>query len=323
MSSDSLNKSTAGRVVDYGNGTYSVYFFAAWAGDAYVHIGLRFNREGVLFLENVIKNKEKLITYTANYTNGSVIDIRPCALVNEDAQTLPPVLQSCAADLPVPLSDGYWKDRSVFVSFVCKSQQWTKQQISTCLADKKLILCGDSTLMQIEHSLTPIRGIDIVSHFVYPRVGNVVVRFKNGVLESDLLDRIVQPNCSSSNFVIVLNFAFHYGAFTNRAYLERIYHARLAVQRLMLRCPTSKIVIKLLHPRDNIFIEQSIHSANWVFYDMNRIIRRVFGGIGVHFLDIWDMVLSSFENKTVHMPPTVIVQEVHLMLSYICPEMVT
>ncbi|XP_006818190.1 NXPE family member 1-like, partial [Saccoglossus kowalevskii] len=233
-------------------------------------------------------------------------------------------LAPCTADLPIPLSDGYWKNRSVFVPLVCRSQQWTKQQAAICLGDKQLILCGDSTIKQIRKAIKTVFDInDIVFQFVYPRTGNIVVEFKTGVLESDLLDRISQNNCSTENYVIVLNFAFHYGAFTNRAFLERIYHAKLAVQRLMLRCPTSKIVIKLAHPRDNnVFIEQTIHSANWVFYDMNRMIRRVFGGIGVHFLDIWDMVSSSFEDNNVHMPHSVIVQEVYLMLSYICPELV-
>ncbi|XP_006822637.1 NXPE family member 2-like, partial [Saccoglossus kowalevskii] len=244
----------------------------------------------------------------------------PMTLIIKDTLQSPEILSPCSADLPVPLSDGYWKNRSVFVPLVCKSQQWTKQQAAICLNDTKLIICGDSTLMQMRQALrNNFKIADIVTQFVYPRTGNIVVRFKTGVLESDLLDRILRTNCSTANYVIVLNFAFHYGAFTNRAFLERIYHAKLAVQRLMLRCPTSKIIIKLAHPRDNIFIEQTIHSANWVFYDMNRMIRRVFGGIGVHFLDIWDMVSSSFQNNTVHMPNTVIVQEVHLMLSYICP----
>ncbi|XP_077868889.1 NXPE family member 4-like, partial [Saccoglossus kowalevskii] len=83
MSSDSLNKSTAGRVVDYGNGTYSVLFYAAWSGEANVHIALIINREGVQFLKNVIKNEERLITYTAEYSNGTSTEIRQCALVNE------------------------------------------------------------------------------------------------------------------------------------------------------------------------------------------------------------------------------------------------
>ncbi|XP_006815959.1 NXPE family member 3-like [Saccoglossus kowalevskii] len=232
-------------------------------------------------------------------------------------------LKPCAADLRIPLSDGYWYNKSVFVPLVCKSQQWTIDQAARCLADKQIILYGDSTLMQIGMVLKNTFKIKhIISTFVFPMVANAVMRFKKGVLESDRLDRISQVNCSIANHVIVLNFAYHFGAFTNRAYLERLYHAKLAVQNLLSRCPKSIVLIKLSHPRDNESIEQSVHSSNWVFYDMNRMIRRVFGGIGVRFWDIWDLVISSFENINVHMNTRVIVQEVHLMLSYICPELV-
>ncbi|XP_077864970.1 NXPE family member 1-like [Saccoglossus kowalevskii] len=341
MSSDSLNKSTAGRVVDYGNGTYSVFFYAAWSGEAHVHIELILNREGVLFLKNMLRNKEKLITYKAEYTDGTSTEIRHCALVNEGIwMNQCEYVNQHAMGNTVIICDkphNFTCDQLQNVTHEVKSMNAAAAAMITdvkYIFERKFVkpqLKGTPIALQIKDLLqspeilqpcTTDLPVPLSDGYWKDRTGDIVVKFKTGVLETDLLDRIVQSNCSTTNHVIVLNFAYHYGAFTNRAFLERIYQAKLAVQRLMLRCPTTKIVIKLAHPRDNAFIEQTIHSANWVFYDINRMIRRVFGGIGIHFLDIWDMVLSSFKKYTVHMPDTVIVQEVHLMLSYICPELV-
>ena len=77
-----------------------------------------------------------------------------------------PKLPLCGPDLPVSLSSGYWKDNLTFVPLMCRSQQWQKKDIETCLAGKELYMYGDSTLDQIIKGL-PFIKCSIIDTFLY------------------------------------------------------------------------------------------------------------------------------------------------------------
>ncbi|XP_006813525.2 NXPE family member 3-like [Saccoglossus kowalevskii] len=401
MMNRQFSASTAGRVADYGNGTYSVFFYAPWPGIAEVIIALEFTREAITFLRNAIKTKEMIFPITAKYTNGSRSGETQCFMANEgvwsnkceyvntnslgktslicnklnqfsceelknmisyvedldkfaasvmrhdahmfqspyhntllegmpmkikitDSSIQPPRPPPCGPDMPIPITDGYWKNRYTFIPLVCRSQQWTKPEASKCLQNKLFIVSGDSTIGQLVTSFKELFNYEgLENNFVCPRIGKTADRLR--ILESDLLDKFGQQDCRSKELVVVLNFFYHYALWSERAYLERIYRAKLAVLRLRERCPNTKVIIKLAHPVKNRELVRSVHSSNWIFYDMNRMARYVFGGIGVLFLDPWDLVVSSTRlyKEGVHSPPPVIYQEVYLLLSYICPELVS
>ncbi|XP_077986148.1 NXPE family member 3-like [Glandiceps talaboti] len=232
-------------------------------------------------------------------------------------------LPLCGPDLPVTLSSGYWKDNLTFVPLMCRSQQWQNEDMEKCLLGKELHVYGDSTLGQVSKSLRFLHVLPpklLHDHFLLLRGGAPIQYVKNMFFEGDFVDRI--RNCTSVTPVVIMNFCFHFGSWTTRTYLDRIFGAKYAVHRLFKRCPEAIVIIKLAHPRDNTDIVQKVHSSNYRFHDMNRMIRRVFGDIGVRFLDIWDLVSSHISDNNVHMTAPVITQELHLMLSYICPEMV-
>ncbi|XP_006820025.1 NXPE family member 3-like [Saccoglossus kowalevskii] len=398
MSNDILQKSTAGRILDHGNGTYSVYFYAAWSGTARITIALTFVREFINYLKDALKTKEQLMEFTGTYIDGNITETTTCHLINEgiwsgmceytnrnamgktvlvchkpvhvdcsklystkisgkrldllaeeeiartktlfDRKTDRVLLEGmpmnltihdspiylsklpiCGPDLPIPLSDGYWANNRTYISMVCRSQQWTQEQFDKCAANKKFVASGDSALREFIGVFSEFQG-HFDFHFMTPRIAGPIVTIWEPMFESDIIDNITQSECQSHNYVVILNFCFHYGAWSTRSFVERLVQVKLSVERLMKRCRNPKIIVKMSHSRDNVYMEQTIHSSNWSFYDMNRIIRRVFGGIGVHFLDVWDMVISSFYNITVHMDIHVVRQEFYLMLSYICPELV-
>ncbi|XP_077986128.1 NXPE family member 4-like [Glandiceps talaboti] len=390
-----LQKSTAGRVLDFGNGTYSIYFYAGWKGDAVIRVSLISYRESILFLNYLRSFDNMHIVWTATFSDGEKTELRNCTIINEgiwedkcyyvnslslgktaficekpeklSCETLSsashnlnametstakdmervsylfsgknqgeqiqvkidnaqehvsPELPSCEHDLPIALSSGYWKDNLTFVPLMCRSQQWLKEDMEKCLLGKHLYFYGDSTLLQIIHNLNSLdlRNANITFQFVFLRAGSPSQSVENMLFEGDYIDRI--QYCSVTTPVLILNSCFHFAAWATRAYLDRLFGAKYAVLRLLKRCPKAIVVIKLAHPRDNVDAVQSVHSANYIYHDMNRMIRRVFGGIGVRFLDIWDLVLSHPAKNEVHMPPHVIMQELYLMLSYICPDMV-
>ncbi|XP_077986147.1 NXPE family member 3-like [Glandiceps talaboti] len=400
MTNENLGTRTVGRVFDYGNGTYGIYFYAAWKGDASITIHLIRHREAILYEKFLHSFENKRIEFSASFTDGKLEEITNCFLTNglgiwhdkcgfvspsslgktalicekpeklscedlnstshklsgmfsqtagaidgisylferqyqnstvgnlitiniKDSNVTPLKLPLCGPDLPVTLSSGYWKDNLTFVPLMCRSQQWQTEDMEKCLLGKEIHMYGDSTLNQILGSLKRLKVIQSkLMHYQYLllRSGSPVQYVKNLFFEGDFVDRI--RNCTSVTPVVIVNFSFHFGSWTTRAYLDRIFGAKYAVLRLFKRCPKANVIIKLAHPRDNTDIVQRVHSSNYRFHDMNRMIRRVFGGIGVRFLDLWDLVLSHISDNNVHMPAPVITQEVYLMLSYICPEMV-
>ncbi|XP_077977081.1 NXPE family member 3-like [Glandiceps talaboti] len=246
-------------------------------------------------------------------------------VINIDDSNVTPELPPCGPDLPVPMSSGYWKTNLTFIPLMCRSQTWLQEDIERCLLGKHLYFYGDSTVHQIRHHLLdtfPVISSKLHVHdqFVLLRTGSRVQYYENMLFEGDLIDEIT--NCTSEIPLVILNFCFHFGSWTTRAYLDRLFGAKVAIVRLFSRCSNSIVVIKLAHPRENLNSVQSVHSPNVRFHDMDRMIRRVFGGIGVSFLDIWDLSMSHTSVDKVHMPPSVIRQEFYLMLSYVCPDMV-
>ena len=157
-------------------------------------------------------------------------------------------------------------------------------------------------------------------HFVLFRGGEPLQSVVDMSFEGDYIDKV--QDCKNITAVFLLNYCFHFNAWTTRAYLERLFHTKLSVVRLMQRCPNSIVIIKLSHPRKEVLNVQPYKAAIYVYHDMDRMIRRMFDDIPVNYLDIWDLVLSHPSKSEIHVSPHVIRQEVFLMLSYICPEMV-
>ncbi|XP_077980075.1 NXPE family member 3-like [Glandiceps talaboti] len=397
MFNQELHQRTAGKVIDHGNGTYSVYFYAAWKGKAHITVNLMCHREAILFLNHLYADESVHHGFAGRFHMevSSVVgntsqpeQSKPCSLCNEriwaDAcafinplslgrtafvcekpdnlscdtligydphvehvdpyitrlimdnlylfnveetrtpidSSVRPELPSCGPDLPVPMSNGYWKNYETFIPLMCKSQQWTKTDMAKCVTGKHLHFYGDSTLLGRYTSSLPSGqgGFKVNGMMLGFRAGGAARRIGHTIFEADYIDTHI--SCTTYTPVLVINFAFHFGSWATKPYLDRLFAAKLAMLRLFDRCPGSIVIIKLVHPRDNTRPEQAAHSSNYRFHDMNRMARRVFGGLGIRFLDIWDMVDSHSIANNVHPPGAICTQEINLLFSYICPDLV-
>ncbi|XP_070542964.1 NXPE family member 2-like [Ptychodera flava] len=237
LSNDIKHQRTAGRVFDHGNGTYDVYFHAAWTGAANITLMLYFTREAVHWLNTQVRGQEDRIGWIGIYTLdpenseegeysfchivnegtweneceyrnpvsigktvflcerpknfkcedmyalvGDVdgLNIRAAQMINESynmkifsrdyikasfaanpikleikepVDGVPvkngiPEVPLCDADQPVPISDGFWRDKMVYEYSSCKATQFSDQEIFQCLENRHLWFCGDSTMRQ-------------------------------------------------------------------------------------------------------------------------------------------------------------------------------
>ncbi|XP_077982454.1 NXPE family member 3-like [Glandiceps talaboti] len=418
MSNLNKGKTTAGRVVDYKNGSYSVYFYAGWSGLANITISLIHPSEAIDFIktsylpkerrvdwigyfkggiqkeksvcyiarESILKDKciyqnqnalggtvfvcdkprtlscDQLASYNVNKTSlGNHVKIllpqdqrylfarpylrtlladSPLKIVIQDADKdhhEKIKLPVCGAQLPIPISDGYWES-DIWTSKTCRTRHWTADEAKQCLQGKNVYMLGDSTLRQWHESVTQLLGqkvqrsiiqrswtdsnvnMSVVFQFHAIIIASATFQFWDQVFESDFINNIKLGNC---NHIIVLSLTYHFPAWPIKSYIERVIHVRQAIIRLQKQCPDVVVVIKSSHPRDHNSLESHIHSSDWTLFMMNKILRQVFDNLGISFIDIYDMALSHFAVNKVHMPmQTVIRQQIDMFLSYVCPNTV-
>ncbi|XP_006819525.1 NXPE family member 3-like [Saccoglossus kowalevskii] len=256
----------------------------------------------------------------------------------------------CESDLLEPLVTGYWLGMRWY-SLVCRNREWNHaKEVQKCLQDKDVYFIGDSTTRQWYQQMLDIAGypINATDDNWRKRVNTIpgdynvsgedaydmmVTDLKNNVnftfhhhalslhgfvpisrfpFSIDVLDELTAPKC---NYVIVISLWAHFDFWTTDSYTERLSMIAKGIQHLRGRCPNTVIAIKGSHVRNSML-------NYWIYYDMNRIMKDVFRGHGVFFIDIWDMnfafVAAHQGTMTIHMPMTLIKEEVYMFLSHAC-----
>ena len=142
---------------------------------------------------------------------------------------------------------------------------------------------------------------------------------KNVKYEVDILDGLKGADCSK--YIAMFSLWAHFTQMPRSVYVERLQLIKASILRLQKRCPGATVVVKGPHVRFDrtekpfkLFL-----AADYLLYEMNTLMRNIFRGIGVNFIDIWDMNLAYPVEKNVHMPRhPVIEQELGMFLSHVC-----
>ncbi|XP_038073029.1 NXPE family member 1-like [Patiria miniata] len=248
-----------------------------------------------------------------------------------------PNLPQCLPDVKLPLSQGYWREDK-WQSLLCQITDWTeKAKLTSCLQNRTILLFGDSTTRQwfvhilelMDRKFVARKGepgffwrryyedIDMSITISFPKelVGSATVILDTVYYEHDLIDKLNNTRC---NYVIMVSPWAHFSQWTRESYTERTEKLREALIRFRRRCPDAKIVLKGPHARDHNNFDAQIYSSDVILWGIGEINQRLLSGIGVWFLPIWDMNLAFPVRKTIHMPVTVIHEEVKMFMSYVC-----
>ena len=250
-----------------------------------------------------------------------------------------PTLPQCQPDQELPISLGYWLENH-WHSLLCEITDWTeKSRLTSCLRNKKLLLLGDSTTRQWLVGIHDLLGIPIkfvpgatfylfqkhyaatnisisFSFHPQPLIGPTVA-IKDLFYEVDMLDGLNNTRC---NYIVLVSPWAHFAQWTRESYIERTEHLREALIRVRKRCPDVKIVLKGPHPRDHKSFVSFTYSNDFLLKDIGDINRSILRGIGIWFLPVWDMNLAYPVENTMHMPMTVIHEELKMFFGYICNE---
>ncbi|KAM4702953.1 NXPE family member 4-like [Rhinophrynus dorsalis] len=245
----------------------------------------------------------------------------------------------CETGMSSPFPSGYFY-KGIWNPIYCNMTDYnTGDDFNKCLQRKKLFLIGDSTLRQFIMHFT--EGIQIVTYFGYHgrhfenwEKTLLAINFEKDIyvsykrhgfpLESFMFYYFKEDKYTSRQIdllgggkdtIIAITMGQHFRQFPLHLYIRRAINIRRAIERLFLRSPDTKVIIKTENTRDMYSPVERI--GDFQGYTQYLVLREVFQGINVGFVDAWDMSVSSATNS-VHPPGNTLKGIMSLTFSFAC-----
>ncbi|KAM4014776.1 dynein regulatory complex protein 12 isoform 1-T1 [Anomaloglossus baeobatrachus] len=243
---------------------------------------------------------------------------------------------TCKTGISLEYPSGYVMN-NLWYPKTCNMQTYhTVEELNTCMQGKFFYMFGDSTMHQwmtyFENKLKTLSlmnvyeagwaqkhlGVDIKRNIqvVWKRHGRPFVYLGFVSLrEERYIPREIDLIGGNEHTVIALNIGVHFRLFPVHHYIRRLLNIRRAIERLFLRSPKTKVIIKTENTSDmaNEYEGMSDFHA-YVHYFIMEII---FKGLNVGFVNGWDMT-TAFNTNQLHPPEPYLRNEVNMLMTYIC-----
>ncbi|KAM5135054.1 LOW QUALITY PROTEIN: NXPE family member 4-like [Mantella aurantiaca] len=247
-----------------------------------------------------------------------------------------PSLEQCKIGMVPSFPSGFVlqnKWRPVF----CRLANFTlHEQMYTCLKDKIIYLMGDSTVRQWHLYLAKtfkglkrfdlhrsglesmLLAVDLQSNIKlqwkkhsHPIVASRFYSVKDDRYVSEQIDHLD----GGPHYVIVICLGQHFRAFPIHLFIQRVINVRKALERLFIRSPDTKVIIKSENTREmSIDPERFSDFHGYIQY---LIVKDIFKDLPVAVIDAWDMTIA-YNTNNVHPPDSVIQDQTYMFLTYIC-----
>ncbi|XP_007648096.3 NXPE family member 2 [Cricetulus griseus] len=277
--------------------------------------------------------KEKLLFQRFNIAVEMVknlaITVSPCNR-NETKK------KKCQIGMKTPFPSGYtFKGR--WISTFCEQSVFSDiKDINNCLTRKLIYLMGDSTLRQWVYYLNKVvktltffdlHGTGMFhTHVLLDTNRHILVQWKKhshpfvtkklfSVKDDNYIPREIDQVAGDSHTAIVISFGQHFRPFPINIFIRRVINVKKAIERLFLRSPDTKVIIKTENIREvneNAEIFSDFHGSI-----QNLILRDIFRDLNVGIIDAWDMTIA-YQSEDVHPSNSVIESQVAMFLNYIC-----
>ncbi|XP_056403443.1 NXPE family member 1-like [Hyla sarda] len=284
---------------------------------------VRTSNQNVTFLRNTEKplfNSENIaVDIKGDYND---IDVSTCRASTSSN------LKTCAIGMESPLPSGFvlqnrW--RPVF----CNFPDMTQEQMYACLKDKRVHFFGDSTMRQwFEYLEKKLPGLKTFKfpHMAVDDKNNIILFFnshshpfvtarthfvKGSLHMSDEIDHIA----GGPNYVLVISLGQHFRPLPIQLFIRRVMNVHRAVERLFLRSPDTKVIIKAENTREiKADMERFSDFHGYIQY---LIVMEAFKDLPVATVDAWDMTIA-FNSYRVHPLELVVRNQINMFFSYIC-----
>uniref|UniRef100_A0A8C5B3M3 NXPE C-terminal domain-containing protein n=2 Tax=Gadus morhua TaxID=8049 RepID=A0A8C5B3M3_GADMO len=214
-------------------------------------------------------------------------------------------------------------------------RQFDAKSITQCLTGKVMNMYGDSTMRQWFEYLRafvpefnlrspaqagPFMAVDckhnilLKYHCHGPPIGFSTVRASELRYVANELDRLP----GGPNTVVALSLWAHFSPYPVEVYIRRMRHIRRALERLLVRGPGTLVIIRSPNLRA-LDKERSLNHSDWFSLQLDRVLRNMFMGLAVVFVDAWEMTLAHHSAHNIHPPPDIIKNMISLILTQVCP----
>uniref|UniRef100_A0A3Q3D5G1 Neurexophilin and PC-esterase domain family, member 3 n=1 Tax=Hippocampus comes TaxID=109280 RepID=A0A3Q3D5G1_HIPCM len=183
--------------------------------------------------------------------------------------------------------------------------------ITQCLTNKLVYMYGDSTLRQwFKYLLTVLPGLKNIPLEKVQKPGpfmavdvthNILLNYRFHGLPLRIMPVMINELryianeldglTGGPNTVVTLGIWAHFSTFPVEVYIQRIRHIRKAVVRLLDRSPEIVVVVRTANPQALNEVE-SLFKSDWVTLQQDIVLRAMFKGINVMWVDAWQMCLA-------------------------------
>ncbi|XP_068090901.1 NXPE family member 1-like isoform X1 [Hyperolius riggenbachi] len=244
--------------------------------------------------------------------------------------------ERCKTGGKLEYPSGYFKD-NIWYPKSCSMQTYhSAEELNSCMKGKFFYMFGDSTMHQLmTYFETKLKNLKLMNTYEYgwsqKHLGvdverNIHILWKhharpfiflgfNTLREERTIPREIDLIGGNQYTVIVLNIGVHFRLFPVHHFIRRLYNIRRAIERLFLRSPESKVIIKTENVSEMMGEYEGmsdLHASVHYF-----VMETIFKDINVGFLNGWDMT-TAFDSRQIHPPESYVRNEVNMLMTYIC-----
>ncbi|XP_072269774.1 NXPE family member 4-like [Pyxicephalus adspersus] len=279
-------------------------------------------------LEKSLFNRENIAIEISKTFES--IDVSSCTELS------PPHLEQCKIGMTSPFPSGFVFQNKWRPAF-CNIGNFTlHEQMYTCLKDKMIFLIGDSTLRQwYLYLLKTFQGLQ---SFDLHRAGlesmllsvdqqsNIRLQWKKhshpivasrfySVKDDHYVNEQIDQLDGGPHYVIVICLGQHFRPFPIHLFIKRVINVRKALQRLFLRSPDTKVIIKAENTGQ--ISADAERFSDFHGYIQYLIVKNIFNDLPVAVVDAWDMTIA-YNTNDVYPPENVVQDQIYMFLTYIC-----
>uniref|UniRef100_A0A8D0GX50 NXPE C-terminal domain-containing protein n=1 Tax=Sphenodon punctatus TaxID=8508 RepID=A0A8D0GX50_SPHPU len=244
--------------------------------------------------------------------------------------------EKCKIGMQSPVPSGYALQNAWHPVFCSVSDFNTVDKIQLCLKRKIIYLMGDSTLRKWIYYFTKrvptLKLFDLHGtgkfkrHMAIDPERDTLIQWKKHgnpfvtmewylIKDDDYIAREIDKVPGDKDTAIVITLGQHFRPFPIEVFIKRLLNIRLAIKRLLLRSPDTKVIIKAENTRE-MYVDAERFS-DFHGYIQYVAMKNIFESLHIGFIDAQDMTIACDTNIG-HPPDHVLWNQIIMFLTYIC-----
>ncbi|XP_069803708.1 NXPE family member 1-like isoform X2 [Dendropsophus ebraccatus] len=210
------------------------------------------------------------------------------------------------------------------------------EDLNTCMKGKFLYMFGDSTThLWMTYFVNKMKTLKLLNvyeaewaythlavdterniHVVWKRHGRPFVHPSFiSLREERYIPHEIDLIGGNNYTVIVITIGAHFRLCPVYHYIRRLIKIRRAIERLFIRSPQTKVIIKTENTSEMANEYEGLGDFHaYVHYFIMEIVIK---GLNVGFINGWDMT-TAFDTNEMHPPEPYIKNEINMLMTYIC-----